>query len=192
MHQSVYTFIIRDLKLRVMSPGAQDSSALVTFPSGSTAYKRWVKSLFNHLIMHSSEWEEYARWEKYQLLLLNLVISPEAVSAAKKILNTALDFVGTKSSATIHEVITPLKRRGERPTSESALVASKGNQKPTKKKSQRPHNKPPRSCGFCGQNHLLRECPVLKELAPNAPMFHEKRDANKLPGMVLRKPQTLR
>ena len=61
MHQSVYTSIIRDLRLQVMSPGAQDSSALVTFPSGSTAYKRWVKSLFNHLIMHSSEWGEYAR-----------------------------------------------------------------------------------------------------------------------------------
>ena len=100
--------------------------------------------------------------------IMLLAICPERA-------NTILDFVGTKSSITIQEVSAPLKRRSERPTSESALVASKSNHKPTKKKSQSPHNKPPRSCGVCGQNHLLRECPALKEFVPNAPMFHDRK-----------------
>ena len=89
--------------------------------------------------------------------------------------NDILDFVGAKSSVTLHEVIALIKRRIERQSSESALVASRSNHKHTKKKPQRPHNKTSRSCGFCGQNHLLRECPALKELAPNAPMFHDRK-----------------
>ena len=89
--------------------------------------------------------------------------------------NAILYFVGAKSSVTLHEIIAPIKRRIERQSSESALVASKSNHKHTKKKPQRPHNKTSRSCGFCGQNHLLRECPAPKELAPNAPMFHDRK-----------------
>ena len=98
MHQSVYTSIIRDLRLQVMNPEAQDSSALATVLSGSTTYKRWVKSLFNHLIMHSSEWEEYARLGDVPTILAEPGISPESVSAAKKILNTALLTLIKKSS----------------------------------------------------------------------------------------------
>ena len=81
-----------------MNPEAQDSSALATLLSGSTTYKRWVKSLFNHLIMHSSEWEEYARLGDVPTILAEPGISPESVSAAKKILNTALLTLIKKSS----------------------------------------------------------------------------------------------
>ena len=298
MENPVYASTIRDLRLQVMSPEAQDSSALAAVLSGSTTYKRWVKSLFNHLIMHSSEWEEYARLGDVPSILAEPGISPGYVQAAKKILNTALltlikksstgdarglidnycnnssgetnakerldflyqkysmtdvqtvyecvsrmysmanasveekvdwvrsvtdlifnfpsiqslisavtdptqrsicmaeldaqrgtyatilllatspeqangilDFVGAKPSITVHEVASPLKRRSERPTTESTLVASKSNHKPAKRKSHRIHNKPPRSCGVCVQNHLLSECPVLKEPVPNAPVF---------------------
>ena len=67
------------------------------------------------------------------------------------------------------------KRGSETQSSESALVASKSNHKPTKRKSHRTHNKPSRSCGVCGQNHLLSECPVLKEFVPNAPVFNNRK-----------------
>ena len=81
-----------------MSSEAQDPSALATLLSGSPTYKRWVKSLFNHLIMHSSEWEEYARLGDVPSILAEPGISPEFVSAAKKILNTALLTLIKKSS----------------------------------------------------------------------------------------------
>ena len=45
----------------VMSPDAFDSEALTTKLSGHASYKAWHKSLLNHLISYSSEWEEYAR-----------------------------------------------------------------------------------------------------------------------------------
>ena len=57
--------------------------------------------------------------------------------------NAILDFVGAKSPITVHEVTAPLKRRSERPTSEPALIASKSDHKPTKRKSQKAHNMPP-------------------------------------------------
>ena len=45
----------------IMSPDALDSEALTTKLSGHASYKAWHKSLLNHLISYSSEWEEYAR-----------------------------------------------------------------------------------------------------------------------------------
>ena len=108
-----------------------------------------------------------AQRETYAAILL-LATSPEQA-------NGILDFVGAKSSITVSEVVAPLKRRSERPSSESALVASKSHHKPTKKKSRKTHNKPSRPCGACGQNHLLSECPVLKECLPNAPVFNDRK-----------------
>ena len=102
IRQSVHSTGIRDLGQQVMSPGAQnysalmvllsvsiairlllhknslssqhefqDSSTLAILLSGSTIYKKWVKSMINYLITHSFEWEEEGGLRDVQTFLPN-------------------------------------------------------------------------------------------------------------------------
>ncbi len=83
-------FRVSNLRLQVMSPDALDSEALTTKLSGHASYKAWHKSLLNHLISYSSEWEEYARTGDIDSVVLEFNLSPSTHSAAKNVLNHAL------------------------------------------------------------------------------------------------------
>ena len=75
---------------KLMSPDAPDSEALTTKLSGHASYKAWHKSLLNHLISYSSEWEEYVRTGDIESVVLEFNLSPSTHSAAKNVLNHAL------------------------------------------------------------------------------------------------------
>ena len=73
-----------------MSPDALDSEALTTKLSGHASYKAWYKSLINHLISYSSEWEEYARTGDIDSVVQEFNLSPSMHAVAKNVLNHAL------------------------------------------------------------------------------------------------------
>ena len=73
-----------------MSPEVSNSKTLTTKLSGHASYKAWHKSLLNHLISYSSEWEEYARTGDIDSVVLEFNLSPSTHSVAKNVLNHAL------------------------------------------------------------------------------------------------------
>ena len=78
------------LAKRLWAPEVSNSEALTTKLSGHASYKAWHKSLINHLISYSSEWEEYARTGDIDSVVLEFNLSPSTHSAAKNVLNHAL------------------------------------------------------------------------------------------------------
>ena len=89
-----------------MSPDALDSEALTTKLSGHASYKAWHKSLLNHLISYSSEWEEYVRTSDIDSVAQEFNLSPSMHSAAKNVLNHALLMLVKKTTTdAAHEFV---------------------------------------------------------------------------------------
>ena len=90
------------------------------------------------------------------------------------------DFIGAKSSLTVPESTMPFRGGSERPSSESAMVGSKGNNKAAHKKSWGTYTKPFKPHRVVWAKNLFGSIPVLKELVPDAPMFNRHKQNDRI------------
>ena len=111
---------------KVMSPDALDSEALTTKLSklsGHASYKAWHKSLLNHLISYSSEWEEYARTGDIDSAVQEFSLSPSTHSAAKNVLNHALLMLIKKTTTdAAHEFVIKFCKNAPGPVNAKQLL----------------------------------------------------------------------
>ena len=94
-----------------------------------------------------------------------------------------LNFVDKQRTITTSEVIeyterksslTPINTTSSFPTAATAAETAMLGSKP---RTKRFNSRKTRTCVVCGQKHMLSQCPTLKRLVPNAPIF--KSNGNK-------------